>query len=116
MALGLTTMNWTVDECIEKFETLCDQAFTKRAGGRLPIYGTLVENYHHSKYRTRTLNDALMDAFPQDLHLFGGGRPSEMCASPVKVAVTATSLGGNKTYLLSNYNRSKSSCDSGKTT
>lgn len=98
-------MNWSVEECIENFEKLCGQAFTRRSGGSLPIIGAIVENYHHSKYQTATLDDALRSAFPEDLHLFGGRRPAELCATPVKVAVTATSLAANKTYILSNYNR-----------
>lgn len=98
-------MNWSVEECIENFEKLCNQAFTRRSGGSLPIIGTIVENYHHSKYQTTTLDDALKKAFPEELHLFGGRRPADLCVSSVKVAVTATSLAANKTYVLSNYNR-----------
>lgn len=108
-------MNWTVDECIQKFDTLCNQAFTRRSGCTLPIFGALVDNYHHSKYQTRTLNDALKTAFPQELHLFGGQHPAQLYVSPLKVAVTATSLAGNKIYLLPNYNRSGSGLGSGKT-
>lgn len=47
VALGLTTMNWIVEECIENFEKLCDQAFTRRSGGSLSVIGAIVENYHH---------------------------------------------------------------------
>lgn len=98
-------MNWSVEQCIENFEKLCNQAFTRRSGGSLPIIGAIVENYHHSKYQTGTLEDALKTAFPEELHLFGGRRPADLGASAVKVAVTATSLAANKTYVLSNYNR-----------
>lgn len=98
-------MNWSVKECITNFEKLCNQAFTRRSGGGLPIIGPIVENYHHSKYQTGTLEEALKTAFPEELHLFGGHRPAELCASSIKVAVTATSLAANKTYVLSNYNR-----------
>lgn len=108
-------MNWSVEECIENFEKLCGQAFTRRSGSGLPIIGPLVENYHHSKYQTSTLDDALKTAFPEDLHLFGGRRPAELCAS-VKVAVTATSLAGNRTYVLSNYNRPEMNRGPGETT
>lgn len=97
-------MNWSVEECIENFEKLCDQAFTRRSGGSLPFIRNIVENYHHSKYRTATLDDALRTAFPENLHLFGGPRLVE-CAPTIKVAVTATSLAANKTYILSNYSR-----------
>lgn len=105
VALGLTTMNWSVEDCIENFEKLCEQAFTRRSGSSLPIIGAIVENYHHSKYQTATLDSSLKTAFPEDLHLFGGRRPADLCESSVKVAVTATSLAANKTYILSNYNR-----------
>lgn len=105
VALGLTTMKWSVDECMEKFEKLCDTAFTRRSGSGIPMFGTILENYHHSKYETTPIERVLKDAFPEDLHLFGGRVPADLCGSSPKVAVTATSLAGNKTYVLSNYNR-----------
>ena len=104
VALGLASMNWTVEECMERFTTLCHEAFTRRIGSTIPVIGAFVENYHHSRYQTSTLEKALVEAFPADLYLFGGQRPSESNEYQVKVAVTATSLAGNKTYLLSNYN------------
>jgi len=98
-------MNWSVEECIEQFQSLCGEAFTRRTGSSLPIVGMLVENYHHSKYQTTPLETALKTAFSQDQNLFGGARVAESCGSLVKVAVTATSLTGHKTYLFANYNR-----------
>ncbi|KAI0863768.1 hypothetical protein F4860DRAFT_521823 [Xylaria cubensis] len=104
IALGLASMNWTVDKCIEQFESLCDQAFTRRTGSMIPLVSHLVEHHHHSKYQTTTLESALKAAFTDDMHLFGGERLPEFNQWQVKVAVTATALAGNKTYVLSNYN------------
>ncbi|KAI2627754.1 hypothetical protein GGR54DRAFT_430692 [Hypoxylon sp. NC1633] len=107
VALGLASMNWTVEECIGHFEALCHEAFTRRTGGTLPIIGSFIDNYHHSKYQTSTLENAFQSAFTDDIYLFGGRRPAGLNGPTVKVAVTATSLGGNKTYVLSNYNGSR---------
>ncbi|KAI1740057.1 hypothetical protein F4680DRAFT_465847 [Xylaria scruposa] len=104
IALGLASMNWTVDKCIEQFENLCDQAFTRRTGSMIPLVSHLIEHHHHSKYQTKTLESALKEAFTDDIHLFGGERLPESAHWQVKVAVTATALAGNKTYVLSNYN------------
>ncbi|KAI4858552.1 acyl transferase/acyl hydrolase/lysophospholipase [Hypoxylon rubiginosum] len=98
-------MNWTVHECIDKFKTLCDEAFTRRKGSRLPVVSSLVENYHHSKYQTSSLERAFTSAFTNELYLFGGQRPDQPSGSPVKVAVTAASLDGTEAYVISNYNR-----------
>ena len=106
IALGLGPMNWSVEEVTNKFEMFCATAFTQRSGVNLPIVGTLIENYHHSKYQTSTLESVLIDAFSSDLNLFGGYRSNASTCNPaVKVAVTATPLAGKKTYLLANYNR-----------
>ncbi|KAF7536915.1 hypothetical protein G7054_g4138 [Neopestalotiopsis clavispora] len=72
------------------------------------IVGTFVENYHHSKYQTSTLEDALKAAFPSDLNLFGGARPASS-STPAKVAVTTASISANNTYLLTNYNHPRAS-------
>ncbi|KAK6860680.1 hypothetical protein PG995_004316 [Apiospora arundinis] len=97
VALGLGSMQWKVSECIENFVKLCDEVFTRRSGSSLPIVGSFIENYHHSKYQTTTLENAMQTAFSEDLLLFGGSAPL--------VAVTATNLAGNKTYVLANYNQ-----------
>ena len=81
----------------------CSQAFTERKGTNLPGVSWLVENYHHSKYETQPLQDALMKTFGDDQHLFGGRR-SDPGSLGVKVAVTATSTAGNA-VVLANYNR-----------
>jgi hypothetical protein len=105
VALGLGAMGWSVDECIAKFEELCNKAFTKRRGMGLPGVRLFVENFHHSKYKTGPLELALQEAFSKDGLLFGGHRTSEASTPPVKVAVTSYSLTERKPYVLSNYNR-----------
>lgn len=114
IALGLASMKWTVDDCSRNFVKLCDEAFTRRAGSDLPFIGTVWDFHHHSKYRTKTLENALKKAFTEESHLFGGRHSAELCGFPLKVAVTATSP-GNKTYVLGNYNRNESKHGLGKT-
>lgn len=105
IALGLASRNWSVDECINHFEQLCDKAFTRRSGGNIPLIGWLVDNYNHSKFETAPLQEALISAFSDDQYLFGGRRPDQSSGcSPVKVAVTATSASGSA-VVLANYNR-----------
>lgn len=86
------------------FVDLCDQAFTARIGASIPGISWLVENYNHSKYETRPLQEALMEAFSEDEYLFGGPRDTESYNSSIKVGVTATSTAGSA-VVLSNYNR-----------
>lgn len=105
IALGLGAMNWTVSECIEQFELLSRSAFTRRAGTGLPLIGFLVENYHHSKYETKSLERTMTEAFTNDKYLFGGPRMSGLPQSPVKVAVIATSLSARTPVVFANYNR-----------
>lgn len=92
---------------------MSQKAFTRRTGSNLPLISFLVENYHHSKYETTSLETALMSAFSDDMYLFGGKRKTGSVASSIKVAVTATSLAGKKTFVLANYNRPMSNQRSG---
>ena len=103
IALGLTARNWTLDECIAHFHSLCSKAFTERRGISVPGVGWFVENYHHSKYETQPLQEALIETFGEDQYLFGGRR-SNPGSMDIKVAVTATSAAGNP-VVLANYNR-----------
>lgn len=104
IALGLGAKNWSVEECTRHFEALCKQAFTRRTGGNIPGVAWFVENHHHSRYKTRPLEEALIDAFSDDEHLFGGFRPHASYGTDVKVAVTSTSASGSP-VVLANYNR-----------
>ncbi len=102
--MGLAAKNWTVEECTRHFEDLCKQAFTRRTGGNIPGVGWFVDNYNHSKYETRPLEDALTSAFSESEYLFGGPRPHVSYGTDVKVAVTATSAAGSA-VVFANYNR-----------
>jgi hypothetical protein len=93
-----------VRECILNFEELCEMAFTRRSGGNIPIVSWFVDNYNHSKYETKSLDNALQRAFPPEQYLFGGRRLEQSGISPVKVAVTTT-VTSNSSVVLSNYNR-----------
>jgi hypothetical protein len=96
-------MNWTVEQCIEKFQLMCRTAFTLRKGASFYGVGALVEYYNHSKYETRPLEKTLKEAFTDNEYLFGG--PKRDTTSRIKVAVTATSLTGNTAIVFGNYNR-----------
>ena|ERR1700712_1636810 len=104
IALGLGSMNWSVEECISMFEKMCRKAFTPRLGSSIPLFSFIVENYNHSKYETKPLEQTLQDAFTEDLYLFGGARKTGI-NSPVKVAITGTSLAGRTPIVFGNYNR-----------
>jgi hypothetical protein len=110
IALGLGVKNWSVQECREYFTELCNKAFTKRKGGNLPVVSWLVNNYHHSKYETTSIEDALKAVFSEDELLFGGRRQlSDDGSLPIefscKTAVTSTWAATNTTVILTNYNR-----------
>jgi hypothetical protein len=94
-------MNWSVDECMSHFQTLCAEAFTRRGGMNILGVNKVLESIHHSKYETRPLQKALKETFSEDDYLFGGPRVQN---SRTKVAVTATSSGS--VSVLANYNRS----------
>lgn len=104
IALGLVAKDWSVEECTRHFEDVCKQAFTRRSGGGIPGLGWFVENHHHSRYKTRPLEEALIDAYSDDEHLFGGSRPHASYGTDVKVSVTSTSASGSP-VVLANYNR-----------
>ncbi|KAH6613399.1 hypothetical protein F5144DRAFT_616347 [Chaetomium tenue] len=106
VALGLTSMNWTVKECIEKFEVLCDAAFTKkRFAGRHGVLA-IVDALMSSRYKTGPFVNALQKAFPKDLYLFSDANPrTKSRVFSTRVAVTTTGDGSApRTHLLANYN------------
>jgi patatin-like phospholipase/acyl hydrolase len=107
ITLGLGVMNWFVDECISQFESMVTKAFTRRAGSALWGIGFFVDNFNHSRYETKPLEQCLKEAYSEDQYLFGGRRQigALNAGSTVKVAVTATSLNGRSAIVLGNYNR-----------
>lgn len=104
IALGLGVNHWSVEECTLHFTEMCGKAFTRRLGGNIPGLGWFIDNYHHSKYETQPLEEALRSAFTESQYLFGGPRMPDFPASDIKVGVTATSSAGSS-VLLTNYNR-----------
>jgi hypothetical protein len=98
-------MNWTVEECLDRFTHMVNDAFTRRTGSTLPGFGFLIDNFNHSRYETKPLEKCLKDAFTEEQYLFGGRKQSSVSGSGVKVAVTATSLSGRTAIVLGNYNR-----------
>ncbi|KAE9983700.1 hypothetical protein BLS_003847 [Venturia inaequalis] len=103
IALGLGSMGWSVEECTERFQSMCKTAFTRRLGVAIPGIGLLVENFNHSRYATKPLEQTLKAAFTENEYLFGG--PKRSTSSRIKVAVTATSLTGRNAIVFGNYNR-----------
>ncbi|GAB1316405.1 hypothetical protein MFIFM68171_06615 [Madurella fahalii] len=105
IALGLTSMNWTVQQCTQKFEEFCDVAFTKRRfAGRHGVL-SIVDIFLSCKYHTKPLENALKDAFTEERYLFGDAKRANSRDFPTRVAVTTTTDGSaHRTHVLSNYN------------
>ncbi|KAF2420198.1 hypothetical protein EJ08DRAFT_690440 [Tothia fuscella] len=107
ISIGLGVMNWVVDESIDHFERMVTRAFTRRTGSSLWGVGFFVDNFNHSRYETKPLEQCLMEAYSKDQYLFGGRHQASAAnaGSTVKVAITATSLNGRAAIVLGNYNR-----------
>ena len=102
IALGLTTQNWTIEECPHHLERICSKALSHHTKRSIPVLGWIRERYK-SKSETSAFEAALKGAFSESQHLFGDPRPSGKPGSHIKVAVTASSSG--RTVILGNYNR-----------
>ncbi|ETS74669.1 hypothetical protein PFICI_13153 [Pestalotiopsis fici W106-1] len=105
IALAFGHQRLPVDKCISLFRDLVKDAFTPRKGQKLYGIRYIETMLKKSKYRTRTLEDALKRALGEE-PLFG---PIDPDVRPLKVAVTATTEAGRLPYLLSNYNMATSS-------
>lgn len=105
IALALGVRLLSVGNCIDFFERLCRKAFTRRIGSSWPGVGWLIDNYNHSKYETRPLEEMLQEAFSGDRYLFGSHSANNFYSSSVKVAVTSTSTANGKPVVFANYNR-----------
>lgn len=102
IALGLGVENWTVDQCISKFTSLCGDAFTPREFLHVPLLGKLSTFNHRSMYKTKPFEKALQESF-DERPLFGGLNSQE--GHMIKVAVTSTTLMDQQPVVLANYNR-----------
>lgn len=102
VALGLVSMDWSVDQCIHEFQSICRQSFARPFGSNIPGYSMIMETVRRSKYEIPPHEDALQAAYSRDDYLFGGFRRSN---SRIKVGVTATT--SSSISLLTNYNRAR---------
>lgn len=108
--MGLGVKNWTIEECIGKFENLCQRAFTPREFHNVPVLEQVTTFAHKGKYKTRPFIDALKEAFDKD-QLFGG-----VCEEPRyqrKVAVVSTIETNQRAVILTNYNRPQREAEPG---
>jgi hypothetical protein len=102
---------WDLEKCTNMFLGLVAKAFTPRKGQSLHVIKHIQLLLKRSKYETKTLVSALQEAFNQDSVLF---RPqAHEPFHRLKVAVTATSSSGSKSYVLSNYNTKNSGSELG---
>ncbi|PFH59125.1 hypothetical protein XA68_12791 [Ophiocordyceps unilateralis] len=106
IACGLGPGELSVEECATKFEALSTKAFSGSAVGKIPLIGKLVDEmlsvFNHGRYKTKPLEDAYKEAFPESQKLFGG--TSGSATASVKVAVTTSTRHG-RVIVLGNYNR-----------
>ncbi|KAF8852713.1 hypothetical protein BDZ45DRAFT_807214 [Acephala macrosclerotiorum] len=102
IAIGIGVKNWSIDECIPKFEEVCSTVFKPRF---MPAVRQITSTiFHTSKYKTKPFDEVLKEAFGHD-QLFGG-----KCEEPKyqrKVAVVSTYGTGHQAVILTNYNRPK---------
>jgi hypothetical protein len=105
VALGLGAKLWTVETCAKHFNQLCTEAFQPRTVGNWGALGNAWNAYHHSRYKTKPLEQCLKKAYCSLVgkeYMFGGISSLEYPST--KVAVVTTTIGG-KAAVLSNYNR-----------
>lgn len=127
IALGLGVMQWSVEECIQRFECMCYETFISRRRRTFSLAGVELLT-GQSRYQTAPLERALQSMFGQGTlfgrrtlsgqgtlfgrltwlgrgTLFGDAHPvPQSKALSTKVAVTTTSIDGER-YLVANYNR-----------
>lgn len=68
----------------------------------LPLFKSLSSTYHGSIYKTKPLEVSLKIRF-SDQNLFGGIQSRHK--TPIKVAITSTTVSGGRDVVFSNYNR-----------
>jgi patatin-like phospholipase/acyl hydrolase len=103
IALALGVQQWPVDQCIDMFTSMCDQAYTPRVKG-MPILDLAATISHGSKYKTKEFHDTLKEAFGDKNYLFGG-RIQGGAQTQTKVAVTSTTSTGGRAIVIANYRR-----------
>lgn len=105
VALGLGANGWTVRKCIDHFESLCREAFTRRARAFMPGIEWISSNF--VRYETKPMEQVLRLVFGEH-NLFAGPKididDSRVTQRLIKVAVTTTTTAGTAA-VLANYNR-----------
>ncbi len=94
-----------METCTKNFNELCTEAFHPRTVGNWGAIGDAWNAYHHSRYKTKPLEQCLKKAYcplANKEYMFGGTSTIEYPS--IKVAVVTTTIGG-ETAVLSNYNR-----------
>ncbi|EUC48828.1 hypothetical protein COCMIDRAFT_2285 [Bipolaris oryzae ATCC 44560] len=99
LALGLGVKNWSIEQSTRTFLNLVGNAFTTRYPGGF--------QFMRSKYKTKPLQSALLQAFGDEAMF--GGVPEDMSGSARKVAVTAATETGEEVVIFTNYNRTSKS-------
>ncbi|KAI9883473.1 MAG: hypothetical protein M1823_004763 [Watsoniomyces obsoletus] len=105
IALGIFKMNWTVDEALEKFKSLSQEAFHPRWFLRDRIFRNAAQLFCTFRYQTDGIEEALKKAF------LGGplfGHYQSAIADHVKVGVVAALQHGQHPSLFANYSRDPS--------
>jgi len=103
--LGLVAKVWSVETCTSNFNELCGEAFQPRTVGHWGAIGEAWNAYHHSRYKTKPLEQSLKKAYCSLVgkeYMFGGTSTLEYPS--IKVAVVTTTIGGDPA-VISNYNR-----------
>ncbi|KAI3328065.1 FabD/lysophospholipase-like protein [Xylariaceae sp. AK1471] len=108
VALGLGTRGWSVNEAISRFKTISKEVFKSRDLNHVPFLRDLTNVFHGSVYKTQPLEEALKRQFSDEC-LFGGSISLQQWT---RVAVTSSSLFGQKATIFANYNRSQSAGNS----
>ena len=103
IALGLTKLGWTLNECARHIERICGQAYVQRTGRKILGIVPLFEAFSKSKFDSAALDTTLKDSFQEASSLFGRRRIGGIPESAVKVGISATSSSGFP-VLFTNYN------------
>jgi predicted acylesterase/phospholipase RssA len=105
VALGLGANGWSVQRCINHFESLCRKAFTRKGPNFMRGMEFLSPNW--VRYETKPMEDVLRQVFGEH-NLFAGSKldmdDSRVTQRLTKVAVTTTTTAGTAA-VLANYNR-----------
>lgn len=87
MAFGLGIEQMEIKPCTERFMGLSRKAFKEWRGARIPFVVNVVKAFHHGKFETRGLEEALQGTF-RDRLLFGIDQTINMKSCPFVLQLT----------------------------